>query len=120
MVTKVIELQHDLLKKALENPNKNFVWVFGNDKTRRKHFADMADEVCAKLMEFPIMISAAQSRITMPEGGRILLRVMNRTEDVGYIQGIEIMEYVLHDSFYAAPSHVQHHIEMWLKSRRRQ
>lgn len=120
MVTKVIKIKHDLLRNALQHPDKNFFWVFGNDRARRVHFEEMASEICQSLAELPIMISKTNCCITMPEGGKIFLRVMSRHGDEQYVQGYEILDYVLHDSFYAATTPVQHHLEMWLQSRKRQ
>lgn len=120
MVTKVIKIKHDLLRNALQHPDKNFFWVFGNDRARRVHFEELADEICMSLAELPIMISKINQCFTMPEGGKIMLRVLRQYSDIDHIQGYEIMDYVLHDSFYDTSTPNQHAIEMWLQSRKRQ
>lgn len=120
MVTKVIKIKHDLLRNALQHPDKNFFWVFGNRRALRVHFEEMADEICMSLAELPIMISKTNSCFTMPEGGRIFLKVLHVQDDVRFVQGYEILDYALHDSFYSATQANQHFIELWLQSRKRQ
>lgn len=98
MVTKVVVIESEALRAALENPNKNYVLICENHHQLKHVFTRIADEVVQKLSELPIMINKTSNMFIMPEGGQLRLFSFHARGDVDRLQGYRYADYFIDES----------------------